>query len=249
VDLVRRVRRRLRRRARAARKTIPYDSEYLHLLNQANAGMLYWGQPHLFDLAVRELPTTDPVLEIGSFCGQSTNTLAYFLRKHGRANVIFTTDPWVFEGDRPEGVPSAEEFRRYVRKQFERNVLFWSRDRLPHTFQLPSDEFFNAWQTRQMLADLFGRETELGGPIAFAFIDGAHDYPQVRRDFENVNRHLVPGGLILFDDSDPFGRHPGVYPVVKLALAKGYELVAENPHHLIRKLVNAPPRRTGRFDG
>jgi len=204
-------------------------------MNQTTAGLLYWGQPYLFDIAIRELPSDDPVLEIGSFCGQSTNTLAYFLREHGRSNAIVSTDPCVFEDGRSEAVPSAEALRAYVREQFERNIRFWSADRLPHSFEVPSDEFFAAWRAGETRRDLFGRDYALGGALAFAFIDGAHDYAQVRRDFENVDEQLVTRGLILFDDSDPLGHHPGVWPVVKLALQRGYELVEANPHHLIRK--------------
>ena len=103
-----RVRRRLHRRS-GRPPTIAYDDPYLGLMNQTTAGLLYWGQPYLFDIAIRELPSDDP--------------------------------------------------------------------------------------------------------------------------------QLVTRGLILFDDSDPLGHHPGVWPVVKLALQRGYELVEANPYHLIRKRV------------
>jgi len=67
-------------------------------------------------------------------------------------------------------------------------------------------------------------------------VDGDHSGEQVRRDFEHVDELLVPGGFVLFDDSDEFGAFPQVTKVVREAIREhGYELVGENPHHLLRK--------------
>ena len=84
---------------------------------------------------------------------------------------------------------------------------------------------------------MFGRETQLGGPIAFCFIDGNHSYEFARRDFENTDRHLQPGGFILFDDSGD-GSDWGVCKVVAEVAATGrYELIATNPNYLFKKRV------------
>jgi len=40
-------------------------------------------------------------------------------------------------------------------------------------------------------------------PLAFVFIDGYHGYDQVKRDFWNAEKHLVPNGCILLHDSYP----------------------------------------------
>ena len=39
-------------------------------------------------------------------------------------------------------------------------------------------------------------------PIDFLFIDGNHDYPFVKQDFELWAPRLAPGGLLLFHDVD-----------------------------------------------
>jgi hypothetical protein len=84
--------------------------------------------------------------------------------------------------------------------------------------------------------DIFGRDTRLGGPIAFCFIDGDHTYEQAKRDFLHADELLTAGGFILFDDSDEFGAFPHVHELVQEAMrTNGYELVAANPHHLLRK--------------
>ena len=206
----------------------------------ANAGMFHPGHRHLIDIAVSRLPTSDPVLEIGVWAGLSTNVLTHFLVLHGRPNELVCTDPWIFEGEEPETIPESSvtfvDYRARIRTQFEENVRFWSGHRLPYAFALSSDEFFAAWRARETRSDVFGREWTLGGGIAFAFVDGDHRYDQARRDLENVDAFLVPGGFVLFDDSDEFGAFPDVNRVVREALRHyDYDLVGENPHHLLRK--------------
>jgi hypothetical protein len=236
-DRIRRKRAWMRRQRRGI---VPYESEYLKWMSFAVAGMLDPGHRHLIDTAVHVLPTDDPLLEIGAFAGLSTNLISYFLRLHGRNNDLLTTDPWIFEGEElvtiPESTKTFVEYRARIRKQFEENVRFWSVDRLPYAFDLASDDLFAAWRAGAIVTDVFGRERRLGGPICFCFVDGDHRYDQVRRDFLNVDGFLVPGGFLLFDDSDEFGAFPDVYRVVREAIdVRGYELIAENPHHLLRK--------------
>ena len=64
------------------------------------------------------------------------------------------------------------------------------------------------------------RDGDVALPIHLAFIDGAHDYDAVQRDFEIVARWLAPDGVIAFHD---FGddNFPGVTRVVGEALASG----------------------------
>jgi hypothetical protein len=150
-----------------------------------------------------------------------------------------STDPWVFEGEGTES-PDPEiafaDYRRLVQEQFERNVRFWSGSRLPHAYALTSDEFFAAWREGRIGTDVFGREARFGGPLSFCFLDGDHSPEQVQRDFEHLDELLVPGGFVLFDDSDEFGAFPQVTQVVRGAIReRGYELVGANPHHLLRK--------------
>ena len=57
-------------------------SEYLNWLLLANAGMLHKGNIYCLDFAVQNLPSNNPVIEIGSFCGLSTNVISYLLSKY-----------------------------------------------------------------------------------------------------------------------------------------------------------------------
>jgi predicted O-methyltransferase YrrM len=60
--------------------------------------MLSSGNLYCFDHAIRNLPSELPIIEIGSFCGLSTNLMAHYLQVHGRNNTLFTCDAWLFEG-------------------------------------------------------------------------------------------------------------------------------------------------------
>lgn len=73
------------------------------------------------------------------------------------------------------------------------------------------------------------------GDAGFAHLDSNHTYDFARRDFENVDAHLVAGGFILFDDSAD-GSTWEVCRVVAEALVRdAYELVAKAPNYLVRE--------------
>ncbi len=219
---------------------IDISDTFTKWLGFANAGMLNRGNLYCFDTAIAGLPADTSVVEIGSFAGLSTNLLVYYLRRHGRDNRLFTCDRWEFEGARPgerigEGPVTFDEYRAFVRESFLRNVRFFSGDRLPHTLEMNADEFFEAWSREAGAIDVFGRPVTLGGPIGFCYIDGNHSYACARRDFENADAFLVPGGFILFDDSADGTPWEVCRVVAEVAADAGYELVARNPNYLFRK--------------
>jgi hypothetical protein len=82
---------------RLSTKTI--SDEYISWLTFANAGMLSKGNIYAMRYAIENLPSNSPILEIGSFCGLSTNVINYLLLAQGKKNKIFTCDKWSFEGN------------------------------------------------------------------------------------------------------------------------------------------------------
>lgn len=216
------------------------SDSFLTWLTFANAGMLHPGNLYCLDHAIRNMPDTLPIVEIGSFCGLSTNVITYLKEKHGRNNILFSCDKWVFEGaDAQDGLlaPTSTvthaEFRHHVRESFIRNVALFSRTQLPHTIEVFSDEFFALWRRGAEVTDVFGRLVRLGGQIGFCYIDGNHRYEYASRDFVNADEFLAPGGFILFDDSADFA---GVQKVVAEVVESGrYQLAARNPNHLFTK--------------
>jgi hypothetical protein len=223
---------------RVARPPVLLHDEYLDWLMLANAGMQVPGNLHLFDLAIAAAPP-GPMLEIGAFCGLSTNIITYLKAKHGRSDPLFSCDKWEFEGSE-KGLPppapvTRPELRRFIVDSFERAVRTFSPEDLPIAIEATSDEFFAMWQERRLVRERFGREVTLGGRFSFAFIDGNHTEEFAMRDFLNCDEHLQPGGLLLFDDSDDAGDWQ-VRRVIGHVKGTGrYEIVAKNPNYLFRK--------------
>jgi hypothetical protein len=112
---------------------------------------------------------------------------------------------------------------------------------LPYTIEMTSDEFFDAWKTRQTVQDVLGRTITLSGPISFAYIDGNHTYEFAKRDFLNCDAFLDDNGFILFDDST--AAEFGVKDLMPEIISSGrYRLSAANPNHLFQK---SPQRAAG----
>jgi len=220
---------------------IEITDAYLKFLLYANAGMLNIGNLYLMDYAVSHLPSGAPMLEIGTFCGLSANVLTYYKKKHGAHNHLITCDPWVFEEtERGQDVVGNSSlpftaYMKFARDSYLRSTETFSRDDLPFTVQASSDHLFASWRTNQTVRDVRGRETSLGGPISFCYVDGNHTYDGVKSDFTNCDAFLEVGGFLLFDDSSV--PEFGVGKLMPEVLGtKRYRLVAKNPNHLFQKI-------------
>lgn len=216
--------------------------EFISWLKFANAGMLENGNLYCFEYAIKNLPSENPVIEIGSFCGLSTNLISFYLQLNNRPNKLITCDKWFFEGaEIPESTLggskiSHRQYREFVKQTFIRNTSFFSQHHLPYTIEQFSDDFFKLWRAGKTETDVNGRSITLGGKISFAYIDGNHTYDYAKRDFENVDEFLEAGGFILFDDSSENSEWE-VNRVIKEILSNdNYEVVVSNPNFLLRKI-------------
>ncbi|MBP7262237.1 MAG: class I SAM-dependent methyltransferase [Bacteroidia bacterium] len=221
------------------KKTV--SDEYFNWLSYANAGMLEKGNLYCFDYAIKNLPDNSPIVEIGSFCGLSTNIMSFLKKKYNKTNATITCDRWIFENSGEKNIDKNSllthaEYREFVMETYKRNVQFFSKGDLPYTVEKFSDEFFESWDKKEEVKDIFSREITLGGGISFSFIDGNHTYEYAKRDFDNVDKNLVKGGFILFDDSADYFSF-GVEILMKEIMRDSrYELVIKNPHYLFRKI-------------
>src|SRR4029077_14875914 len=184
---------------------------------------------------VRAAPEA-PMLEIGSFGGLSTNIIQYLKRKHGRTMPLFTCDKWIFEGSenalRSAAGVSHDDLRAYVKESFERSARSFCPDELPVSIEATSDELFEASSKGREMYDIFGRSAQLGGPLGFCFIDGNHTEEYALRDFRHCDEFLVPGGLILFDDSNDESDWEVKKVIQRIKVDPRYEIVAKNPNYL-----------------
>jgi hypothetical protein len=221
-------------------RMIDISDDYINWLCYANAGILERGNLYCFDYAIRDLPSGAPIVEIGSYCGLSTNVLTYYKEKHGVHNALITCDKWEFEGAEKAGMVGDSsithaEYRDFVKDTYTRNVRMFSRYDLPYTVEMLSDEFFAAWRESKEIVDIFGRPIHLGGDISLCYIDGNHSYEYVRRDFENCDEFLEPGGFVLFDDSADGSGWDVCRVVAEVQKSGKYELVIKNPNYFFRK--------------
>jgi hypothetical protein len=204
--------------------------------------MLNIGNLYLMEHAIRHLPNSAPILEIGSFCGLSANVLTHFKRKHSVQNRLITCDAWILEeierGEQNVGGSELSflEYADFVRDSYLRSTGIFSKNDLPYTIQATSDLFFASWRERQKVRDVRGRDAELGGALSFCYIDGNHSYDVAKRDFLNCDEFLSVGGFLLFDDSSV--AEFGVGSLMPEVLGTGrYQLAGKNPNHLFRKIV------------
>ena len=219
---------------------VDLTNDFIAYLTFVNAGMLNKGNLLCFDYAMRNLPSANPIVEIGSFCGLSTNLLSYFRQKHGKTNRIFNCDKWEFEGANGnvgDTDISHADYRLFARDSFIRNVKMFSKPHLPSTIEMLSDDFFKAWGDARSLTDVFGNRVKLGGPISFCYIDGNHEYPFAKSDFENTDRFLEPGGFVLFDDSADGSKWEVTRLIEEVKQMPNYRVVVKNPNYMFQKLM------------
>jgi len=203
-------------------------------------GFLSPGNIRAFDYAVRHMPAEGAIVEIGSLFGLSTNMISYLTSKHHRNNLFFTCDPWAFEGagKKPFGDyfdPGSKAYRDYAKNIFIMNVELFGRGREPHTIEAYSHEFFELWRSGSTAEDVFGRSVTLGGPISFAYIDGAHAYDAAKGDFLGVDEQLLPGGFILFDDSADSSSFEVSRVAAEVKQNSSYELMFKTPNYFFRR--------------
>ena len=220
-------------------KPIILKEDVLDRLRICVPGWLDLGHLYSMDYAIKNLPSNDPILEIGTFAGLSTNVILYFLNKYNRTNKYYTTD-W-FLGDTPEDIKIAlvknpRDLITFLKESFVRNVNFFSPNSNIYSSDLPSEKFFEAWENGQELNNLFGGKYKLQGPISFAYIDGNHQYDFAKQDFLNVDKYLVKGGFILFDDSADYTNWGSKLVAQEVVKSGDYKLVFKNPHYLVEKL-------------
>lgn len=76
-------------------------------------------------------------------------------------------------------------------------------DPVPLLFGAPQNQLPNQ-RIHQMTSDEFFGQRYLTEPIDLAFIDGSHLVEDAMCDYVNVQRHMRPGGVIVFDDVLPY---------------------------------------------
>lgn len=127
--------------------------------------------------AAEKTPDHGCIVEIGSWKGKST--LCFALSNHHKK--IIAIDP--FEGSQEHKHLQGQSVNTY--QEFIENLAkFGVSDRV---------------SIYKMTSEQASKEVDL--PISVLWIDGSHDYEDVKNDFQLWIDRVVPGGVILFHDS------------------------------------------------
>ncbi len=229
-------------------KKIPSDPFIRRLrASVIGEGMLPEGNIYLMDYAIKNMPEGGIVFEIGSYAGLSTNVMLHLLKKNKKKNAFFGCDAWVYEGfnDHKETPKKHMDGRtdidrisymQYIKSSFIEATQFFHGKSLPHTCHMPSDQFFEKWNTNQEFVDVFNRSFHMKDQISFSYIDGNHSYKQAKKDFINVDSKLKLNGFVLLDDSAKTMKFGSVIYVKEILQNPSYKLIDCNPNYLFQKI-------------
>jgi len=184
----------------------------------------------LFTLALSSTELKGDVLELGSWCGRSAVALGMAAKLSGKSKV-YCVDLFPEKGDWFKNADGTYSFAvtidgRKVGAYGEQTV--WAepylRDIAPvyERFSGILEAFNSAIQANGLLdwvrpikGDLFSFAATAPRDLALrmAFIDGDHSYSAVATDIEIIERFLLPGGWICFDDA--FSSYDGVDEAIR----------------------------------
>jgi|GEM_PF-2291838 len=156
-------------------------------------GWLYEGEPELlWEMATQS--REGQILEIGSWMGKSACILAGACREFAPETRLFCVDPFSMSGTARDLVFYREIFSREMTSTFEKFCA--------NAERLEFRDFVIPVATLSGQALPFFKTT-----LRLAFIDGAHDYLNAKRDAELVLPLIQKGGFIAFHDV-----HSEAYP-------------------------------------
>ncbi|SCA63523.1 Uncharacterized protein SCG7109_AR_00020 [Chlamydiales bacterium SCGC AG-110-M15] len=136
-------------------------------------------------------PKNGVVVEIGSWKGRSTCWIGRAAQKHSKLK-IYAIDPHTGSPEHQQDGPV------YTFDQFQNNIKNMGVDQMVQ----PIKKFS------------YDAIPDVNEEIDFLFIDGAHEYEAVKKDFELWSPKVKDGGVIAFHDSVGKG-WPGVHQLMK----------------------------------
>lgn len=134
------------------------------------------------------------IVELGSYKGKSTICLAQGSKKVNGGKVYAIDN---FIGDSYVGIKKTSFYN-----QFLSNIKKYFLKEYVESIKGNFSEAAKSWNK----------------PIRLLFIDGSHNYKDVKRDFENWEPKVAPGGIIVFHDALVW---PGVSKFVRQVINSG----------------------------
>jgi predicted O-methyltransferase YrrM len=165
----------------------------------------------LFDLAC-EASLSGPCLEIGSYCGKSAVYIGAACKRF--ENTLFSIDHHQGSEEHQPGELYFDpdlfdpfHFRVDTLRYFRKTLLAADLEHTVIPLVTSSTTAARHWST----------------PLSLVFIDGGHAHDAVLNDYLSWNRHLLPGGFLVFHDvfSDPADGGQAPNEVYQCALSSG----------------------------
>lgn len=198
----------------------------------------------LFLLACSTKGLDGNIIEIGSWCGRSSCALGLAAQAIGNTHV-HCIDPFPEKNDWYQNADGSYSFRVIIDGEtitsYDEQTVWeipFKRELAPLYEQFPSIlvAFSRSIENANLETvvsphrgslNAFIRKSPPDLKCRLAFVDGDHGYEAVKSDIRNIERILVPGGWICFDDA--FTTSVGVDRAIsELVLASGnYELAQQ----------------------
>lgn len=207
------------------------------LIEQATQDIPGWSPQDqllsLFTLAFSSADLPGDILELGSWCGRSAVALGMAAKLSGKGKV-HCVDLFPEKNDWYQNADGTYSFSvtvddRKVGAYGEQTV--WAepylRDIAPvYERYAGTLDAFNSTMLSNHLTDWvkpfkgdllkFASNAPQGFSVRLAFVDGDHSYSAVAKDIEIVERYLLPGGWICFDDA--FSSYDGVNEAIQKSI-------------------------------
>lgn len=179
------------------------------------------------------------IVEVGSWCGRSAVVLAAAAKAAGRSKV-YCVDLFPEKSDwkqNPDGsysfdmVIDGKHYGGYQEQTVWKEAFESQTGKIYESYNGVFDCFRETIAKRGMDEVVHPHRGDLASLLAtqgpgfkcrLAFLDGDHGYGAVCEDIRNIDRHLVPGGWLCFDDAFT------CYEGVNRAIA---ELIIANPRY------------------
>ncbi|MDD3084033.1 MAG: class I SAM-dependent methyltransferase [Candidatus ainarchaeum sp.] len=126
------------------------------------------------------------IVEIGSWFGKSTCWIAQGLKENNKKNNFYAIDPHI----------GSNEHKKFVKKVGGTTNEIFLHNLCGHHLEkyvIPIKKM--SWEAINDIKE----------PIAFLFIDGSHEYEDVKKDFEQWFSKVKIGGIIAFHDNNWVG--------------------------------------------
>lgn len=187
----------------------------------------------LFTLAHTSADLGGDILELGSWCGRSAVAMGMAIQLSGNSKLhcvdLFPKkEDWHKTPDGDYSLSVNIDDRNVVAYAHGGQTVWaeaFERDIAPVYERFPGTlEAFNTFVAENGLSERlipfkgdlqsFIKNASSGLKLRMAFIDGDHNYHAVAKDIEIIERFLVPGAWICFDDA--FSNYPGVNKAIEL---------------------------------